>query len=276
MAKKAKPKTSGKTPATPVERPSTPRVIRVVDSPVEQVPVVDDSGLSLEEIGQAYAALLNRGDDPYEEVKTETEPAEPPTDEAASVLPELESPAPLPAPENDTCELSPKSILEAMLFVGHPQNEPLVAKQVATLMRGVRADEIDDLVRELNADYAAEQCPYYIASEGAGYRLTLREEFSDIREQFYGKTKEARLSQAAIDTLSVVAYHQPLTQAEVDTMRNKPSGGLLNQLVRRGLLCIERPPDKPKQVLYRTTDRFLQLFGLESLADLPQSQEIER
>ncbi len=63
-----------------------------------------------------------------------------------------------------------------MLFVGHPQNEPLTNKQVASLMRGVRPSEIDALVRELNRDYRARGCPYWIVAEGAGYRLALRDE----------------------------------------------------------------------------------------------------
>ena len=74
----------------------------------------------------------------------------------------------------DRCEISPRTILEAMLFVGHPANEPLTAKQVASLMRGVLPREIDELVRELNDAYAAEGTPYRIESDGAGYRLTLR------------------------------------------------------------------------------------------------------
>jgi segregation and condensation protein B len=173
------------------------------------------------------------------------------------------------------CELSPKSILEAMLFVGHPQNEPLTAKQVSSLMRGVLPEEIDELVRELNEQYDSECTPYRVASEGAGYRLVLRDEFSALREQFYGRVKEAKLSQSVIDTLAIVAYHQPVGLKEVDQLRGKPSGGILSQLVRRQLVKIERSPDKPRDIKYRTTSRFLDLFSLDSLEDLPRSQEVE-
>ncbi len=173
------------------------------------------------------------------------------------------------------CELSPKSSLEAMLFVGHPQNEPLTAKQVSSLMRGVLPEEIDELVRELNEQYDSERTAYRIASEGAGYRLVLRDEFSALREQFYGRVKEAKLSQPVIDTLAIVAYHQPVGLKEVDQLRGKPSGGILGQLVRRQLVKIERSPEKPRDIKYRTTSRFLDLFGLDSLEDLPRSQEVE-
>lgn len=272
-----------------------PRV-RVVQSEEveEQAPIeVDDSGLSLEDLGQAYAMLLNRGALPYEEAKEEVDPvavgvadggeatddqtsefSPPPRMEAASV--DLEDEMIGTAEEDVACALTPRSILEALLFVGHPENEPLTAVQVASLMRGVRADEIDDLVRDLNHEYDLIGVPYRIASEGSGYRMVLREEFSALREVFYGKIKEARLSQAAIDILAVVAYRQPLTQKAIDAQRGKASSGILGQLVRRGLLRIERLPENPREILYRTTARFLDLFGLDSLDDLPRSQELER
>src|SRR5205814_653200 len=145
----------------------------------------------------------------------------------------------------------------------------------SSLMRGVMPEEIDDLVRELNHQYAAERCPYQIASDGAGYRLVLHDDFSTLREQFYGRVREAKLSQSVIDTLAIVAYHQPVGLKEVDQLRGKPSGGILSQLVRRQLVKIERSADKPREIKYRTTARFLDLFSLETLEDLPRSQDVD-
>jgi segregation and condensation protein B len=243
------------------------------ESPDAELPV-DDSGLSLEDLGQAYASLLQRGGIPYEEEQTESSGhlAESPAEHGIEAALETE---PLPPISDAACDLSPQSILEAMLFVGHPQNEPLTARQVASLMRGVLPEEIDDLVRELNTQYEIERCPYHIASEGAGYRLVLRDEFSVLREQFYGRIKEARLSQPAVDTLAIVAYHQPIGLKEIDQLRGKPSGGILSQLVRRQLVRIEREAGRPRDIKYLTTTRFLDLFSLDSLEDLPRSQEME-
>ena len=160
-----------------------------------------------------------------------------------------------------------------MLFIGHPNNEPLTSDKVASYMRGVRPQEIDGLVVELNRAYEDEGCPYRIESVGAGYRLVLREELSSLRDKFFGRIRAAKLSQAAIDILAVVAYKQPVTRDEIDALRGKPAGALLTQLVRRELLRIERAHDKPRVPHYCTTDRFLQLFGLESLQDLPKSPD---
>ena len=142
-------------------------------------------------------------------------------------------------------------------------------------MRGVRPAEIDELVQELNDAYDRDGSVYRIAHHGAGYRLELRGEWGPIRDRFYGRVKEARLSQSAVDVLAIVAYQQPISGEEVDKLRAKPSGGVLSQLVRRDLLQVERPAPKAPP-LYRTTSRFLDLFGLDELADLPQSLEGEK
>jgi segregation and condensation protein B len=103
----------------------------------------------------------------------------------------------------------------------------------------------------------------------------LRTEFAVVRDRLHGRVRQARLSQAAIDVLALVAYHEPLTSEEVAAKRGRPSGPILTQLVRRELLRIERPSAAPRTPRYFTTQRFLDLFGLESLAALPRSQDFD-
>jgi segregation and condensation protein B len=232
----------------------------------ESISLADDQGLSLEELSTAYAELLQRGRSPYED------PAEP--ESAAPVADEM-----VPLPEeisvaDEGCDLTPRSILEAMLFVGNSHNQPLTARQVAALMRGVRPQEIDDLVQELNDQYVSEGCPYLIDSIDAGYVLRLRDEYTALRENFYGRVKDVKLTQQAVDVLAIVAYKQPMTREEVDKIRGRPCGSVLSQLVRRQLLRIDRSSGQDKTVHYRTTDRFLRVFGLESIDELPDSQDV--
>jgi segregation and condensation protein B len=137
----------------------------------------------------------------------------------------------------------------------------------------VQADEIPPLIDELNRRYAADNCPYEIAGEGDGCRLTLRREHHPLRNRFYGRIREARLSQAAIDVLALVAYQQPIAGEKVGRLRGRPSSHVLAHLVRRGLLRIERPDAKRRTPHYHTTDRFLRLFDLQSLDDLPRSED---
>jgi segregation and condensation protein B len=228
----------------------------------------DDQGLSLNELSQAYAALLAQGADPYPQGRDST-----PADEiSAQVLAEIEPPAAEP-PIEPPFEVTPRSILESILFVGHPGGEALTSERMAALMRGVRPAEIDDLVRDLNAEYENQGAPYTIESIGPGYRLALRPEFAALAAAFHGRVREARLSQAAIDILAIVSYHQPVAAAEIERLRGKPSGAILSQLIRRDLLALERSKVKGEGPTYRTTGRFLELFGLESLSELPRSHD---
>lgn len=224
----------------------------------------DDQGLSLEDLSEAYAQLIDAGDDPYQKVA----PPEDADDAAGDAEDET-------IEQEDETDISPRSILEAMLFVGDATGESLPAKYIASLMRGVSPREIDDLVAELNAIYDEEDCPYQIVSVGAGYTLRLREQFSGLRDKFYGRIREAKLSQQAIDVLALVAYRQPLTTEEVTELRGRPSGAVLSQLVRRQLLRIERPDQKPRKPRYFTTDRFLDLFGMAAVEELPHSQDVD-
>ena len=229
-----------------------------------------DEGLSLDKLKGAFAAMLGAGDDPYSVPKdADDDPLR-----AAIVVEEEAGDA--PSGPDSGCEINPRTILEAMLFVGLPDGQPLVAKQVASLMRGVRPAEIDELVRDLNDDYARSGRPYRIASEGAGYRMALRDEFAAVRRKFTGRVAQARLSAAAVEVLAIVAYHQPLAAEQVSQMRDTPSARILSQLVRRQLLRIDRDGAKERMAQYSTTDRFLRLVGVESLADLPRSLDIDR
>ncbi|MDR0611858.1 MAG: SMC-Scp complex subunit ScpB [Planctomycetaceae bacterium] len=236
----------------------------------------DTDILSLETLRNAFANLSenNRNDKHEEESETEEflsyqpDDGSPETETISEIETELES--------EHTVDLNPRTILEAMLFVGNWDNRPLSAFRAAEKMRNVSPEEIDEVVIALNRDYRQLGCPYTILKESDGYRMVLRPEFDPILAKFYGKIREAKLSQQAIDTLAVVAYRQPISTDDVQKIRRQPSSALLNQLVRRGLLGVEREiRDKKKIMLYRTTDRFLELFQLDSIDDLPVAGEID-
>ena len=105
--------------------------------------------------------------------------------------------------------------------------------------------------------------------------MTLRDEHRRVREKIHGRVNQARLSQAAVDVLALVAYNQPLTSEAVQKLRGTPSGAVLSQLVRRQLLAVERPDAASRVLHYRTTRRFLDIFGLASLEDLPTSRDLD-
>ena len=121
--------------------------------------LTDDQGISLEELSESFAQLIGE-DKPATDTESDVESSADDADETELSL-------------DDQCPTTPKTILEAMLFVGHPSNEPLTSRMAASLVRGVSPTEIDELVRELNADYEATVAPYRVVSAGAGYRPCL-------------------------------------------------------------------------------------------------------
>jgi segregation and condensation protein B len=174
------------------------------------------------------------------------------------------------------CEINARSVAEALLFVGRPDNGAISAREMAGIMRGVSPGEIHAAVAELNATYEADLTPYKIESTNLGYRLVLRPEFERMRDKFYGRVREAKLSPAALEVLSIVAYNQPLTLEQINQMRGVPSAAVVSTLVRRQLVRLEHASDPEGASRYWTTDRFLRLFGLESVAALPRSEELEK
>ena len=187
-------------------------------------------------------------------------------EEASQVAAEID----LPEDRDDCCPLSPRALLETMLFVGNRDGQALSPQRAAELMRGVEVGEIAGLVDELNELYQTTGCAYTIANEGAGYRMTLRDGFEVLCDRFYGRVREAKLSRAAVDCLAIVAYQQPISGEQVSRFRGKPSGHVLSQLVHRGLLRLDRSSPKQRTAEYGTTERFLRLFGLESVDELPR------
>jgi segregation and condensation protein B len=222
------------------------------------------SPLSLSRLREAFAAMLSP--DPGDAPPLQAAGAE--RGPAATVDPAGDG--------RDPCEISPRSVVEAMLFVGHPDGRPLSARQMAAAMRGVSPREIDAAVAELNARYLQDAAPYEIAGSARGYQLKLRDEFGRVRDKFHGQVREAKLSPAAVEVLSVVAYNQPVTADQISRLRSAPSGSILATLVRRRLVRLERPADRRTGPAYRTTDRFLRLFGLASADALPRSEELEK
>jgi segregation and condensation protein B len=222
-----------------------------------------ESPLSLSRLRDAFAAMLGG---PKEEK---------PGADSSQVSPKLGNDS-LGKAAPRGCEINPRTVVEAMLFVGRPDNGPISARELAAAMRGVSPGEIQAAVGELNATYDADGSPYWIEQNKGGYRLVLRDEFQRIRDKFYGRVKEARLSPAVLEVLSVLAYNQPATADRLSELRGAPSGAALSTLVRRQLVKLERASEGGKSPQYSTTERFLKLFGLESLQELPRAEELEK
>ncbi len=228
----------------------------------------EEQGLSLEELSQAYAQLLHKSSLPEQSLE-HANSAQTASDAEADAFDPLHE----ELSESDACPVTPTSVLESVLFVGRPDNSPIAADEIAGLMRGVRAAEIDAHVAELNQIYAETGRAIRIVTIGNGYRLQLTEDLQFIRDRFYGPIREIRLNQAAIDCLALVAYQPGISREQLEDQRGQPSGPVLSQLVRRQLIEVRREGQKQRQLHYYPTDKLLQLIGLSTLEDLPQVEE---
>jgi len=181
-----------------------------------------------------------------------------------------------PAPAADPCEISPRTVVEAMLFVGRPDGSPFSTRELAAAMRGVSPAEIDAAVDELNSAYQRDDAPYHIVPTAGGYALKLRDELHRMRDKLSTRIRETKLTPAAVEVLSIVAYNQPTSVEAISELRGAPSGPVLQSLVRRKLVRVEQPAESGTAPQYSTTDRFLRVFGLESAAAMPRSEELEK
>ncbi len=219
----------------------------------------DDGGLSIDRLAQAFAAMMG-----------ETGVSKPAVDEVVEVdaSPDLDEEA-----GPGQVRVDPLSILEALLFVGLPGGKPLPSAAVAGLMRGVRPQEIDDLAAQLERRYRADNCPYEVASRGDGWVLRLRPEFARFGAVLERRTRLVRLDAESLDALSLVAWHQPVPRDRLVELGCDARPATLRALVRRGLLALEKDGDAAEGPAYVTTPKFLEVFKLESLADLPAPDE---
>jgi segregation and condensation protein B len=201
---------------------------------------------------------------------------EPEQSESPKMVVAVQAPAVAMAPPPQSDEPPPRidQIIEAMLFIGGP---PLTSENASAAVRGLSAEQFHESIRTLQQRYLKQNRPYAIHPQGNGFQLVVKPAFRTIRDRLFGGPREARLSQPALDILSLVAYRQPVTKAEIDAIRGADSGGTLRQLVRLGLVVISRrTADGERVVTYGTTARFLTLFHLTSLDDLPRLGESQR
>ncbi len=178
------------------------------------------------------------------------------------LLPTAHCPLPTEAPP------SPEQLVEAMLFVG---GHPLAPAVACAAVRGLTPERFRVAVDALNRRYRDQWRPYTIEARDEGFVLVVRPAYRNLRERLFGGPRETRLNQTAVDVLSVVAYRQPVGKAEVDAIRGTDSGATLRQLVRLGLIAVQHRADATaREVRYGTTPRFLDVFGLGSLDELPR------
>jgi segregation and condensation protein B len=190
-----------------------------------------------------------------------------------SIEPLAEEAAPEPIAEEEPDEalnVDTAQVLEALLFVGGAALSP---RRLADVINA-SVEEVQNRVDALNDRYRLELRPYFVELEDGHYRLALHEEFEPVRSRVHGQgPRDVKLAPDALEVLALVAYQQPLSKEELDASGKPEADSIIRQLIRRDLVSISRGEDG-KSIRYSTSPRFLELFGLRSLNDLPRAEDL--
>lgn len=181
------------------------------------------------------------------------------------------------AMDNETTPLSNhqqlKAAIEALIFVS---DEPITPKQLAAILDNADPSVVEAAADEVMAEFNARQGGLEIRRIAGGYRLSTRPEFHEHIRRYLRTKPSARLSLAALETLAVIAYKQPITLAEIQEIRGVSSVSSVKTLLEKRLIVLKgRKQVVGRPILYGTSKEFLIQFGLNDLSELPSIEDFE-
>ena len=268
--------TSDKTEPTPTEEQQKPAQKKSSKKKKDSVPTVDEvvaKETEAEEPVKKAEASEAEGQD--SSVEAPVEEAE--SEEATKVIVDddnldMEERAAL---EQKYAELNldtETALVETVLFL---ESEPQTVENLAKITR-LAQDVVEECIGRLKEKYTQLDSGIEVSQIIGGWMLTPKKECFDFVKERYGKKNEGRLSKAAIETLSIIAYSQPITSAEIESIWHVNADNMMRLLLDRKFIKEVGKKDIPgKPVLYGTTNEFLEFFHLQSIADLPQLDEKE-
>jgi segregation and condensation protein B len=173
--------------------------------------------------------------------------------------------------ERDVERDQQRRIVEAILIA---TPEPISPARIAEVLPRCNPSQVRAIVRDLNAEYVERHAAFEIWEVAGGFQIRSLPEFAPYLRQLQG-TRPLRLSQAALESLAVIAYRQPVTRAEIEHVRGVDAGAVLRSLLERDLIRVAGHREVPgRPIVYGTSRRFLEVFGLAKLADLPSLREV--
>ena len=166
-----------------------------------------------------------------------------------------------------------KKIVEALIFAS---DSPISENRIKNVVTELESDQIHEIVDELNHEYDKHEHAFKIVRLAGGYQFVTKSEYASYIKQYYKGRSKSRLSRAALETLAIIAFKQPISRPEIDSIRGVNSDGVVKNLLERNLIHISgRSETIGRALLYSTTSEFLQYFGVNDIVDLPKPREIE-
>lgn len=165
-----------------------------------------------------------------------------------------------------------KNIIESFLFVAE---EPLTIDRIKSILKQAERNEIQNALIELSEEYEARKGGFLLREVAGGYQIRTRPEYREWIKLLI-QPKSLRLSKAALETLAIIAYKQPVIRSDIEYIRGVDCGGILRMLLERKLARVLGRKEIPgRPLIYATTKQFLEIFDLKDLKDLPTLEEIE-
>ena len=173
--------------------------------------------------------------------------------------------------DSEPGEISTCSVIEAILFAA---DEPVNARKLVEIINAGGIKEVKKHIKELNRKYKKMDCAFRIEQLAGGYQLLTLSAYKPWLSKLIKVRSESKLTAAAMETLSIIAYKQPIMRVEIENIRGVAAGEMIRQLIEKGMVkIVGRAEELGRPLLYGTTQKFLDIFGLGSLKDLPQPEE---
>ncbi len=174
----------------------------------------------------------------------------------------------------DGDEMTVESVAEAVLFAS---DEPLSADRLAGIIGAGTVKDIRKHINNLNARYEAGNFAFRIEQIAGGYQMMTLSRYNHWLKKLLRARTDTKLSQAALETLAIIAYKQPIMRADIEAIRGVAAGEMIRGLMYKGLVrIVGRAEVLGRPMLYGTTKKFLEVFGLNTIKDLPKVEELKK
>jgi len=167
-----------------------------------------------------------------------------------------------------------KAVIEAMIFANE---KPLAIEQIKKVLDNLESADIRKIIEELRDGYAASGRGIRIVEVAGGFQMLTAPDFASFLKKLYKQRRVEKLSKPALETLAIIAYKQPVTKLEIQSLRSVNIDGVVSSLVEKGLIRIagrKKAPGRP--FVFGTTRQFLEYFGLKSLEELPKMEDFSK
>jgi len=166
-----------------------------------------------------------------------------------------------------------KSTVEALVLASP---EPIPGRKITQVLEEATSAQVNQAISELNEKYSEAGSSFRIRELAGGYQFYILPEYVGFVDELFTRRRKMRLTRAALETVAIIAYRQPVTKAEIEHIRGVASDGVIHNLMEKGMITIKgRANTVGRPLQYGTTNEFLKFFGLKSIDELPKMSEIE-